>query len=294
MYSVQILVLLLGLVLVSGPADLSAAQEQPGGSDEQQGQKIPLAEEPMTRKTFAGDDLYRADHLKSLNVMKGTEAIGEISELLVDPENMKVNFAVMSYGGYLGIGREQVIVPWEDLAIGPQGELTLRFSDFDPTAARIYREDGDGEALEDEGRGDRSGRDLGPSSENGAKQGEASDAAEESREAGMVEASRLTGVALKDARDEELGNVESLVVDPLTGEIPLALIAVNDVLGLGGELRPVPLKAMEWKDDVFRTDISKEKLKEAPMISASDAGYAGLTKTEAQEVYSYYGLQISN
>ena len=43
--------------------------------------------------------------------------VGEIDELLVDPDSGQIRFAVVGVGGFLGLGSTRVAVPWQALQI---------------------------------------------------------------------------------------------------------------------------------------------------------------------------------
>ena len=43
--------------------------------------------------------------------------VGEIDELIIDPDNGQIRFAVVGVGGFLGLGSTRVAVPWQALQI---------------------------------------------------------------------------------------------------------------------------------------------------------------------------------
>lgn len=60
---------------------------------------------------------YRSSKIVGSTVVNdGNEKIGEVEDLLVEP-NDKVLFAVLSVGGFLGIGEQLVVVPFKSLRI---------------------------------------------------------------------------------------------------------------------------------------------------------------------------------
>ena len=46
--------------------------------------------------------------------------VGRIQELMVDPKNGRVTYAVMSFGGLLGVGEKLFAVPWMSLELDPE------------------------------------------------------------------------------------------------------------------------------------------------------------------------------
>jgi hypothetical protein len=60
---------------------------------------------------------YRASKIIGSNVLNdANEAIGKIDNLLVSPDG-KTPFAVLSIGGFLGLGSHMVVVPYESLKL---------------------------------------------------------------------------------------------------------------------------------------------------------------------------------
>jgi hypothetical protein len=60
---------------------------------------------------------YRSSKIVGSTVVNDTnEKIGEIDDLLVEPKD-KVLFAVLSVGGFLGMGEQLVVVPFSSLQI---------------------------------------------------------------------------------------------------------------------------------------------------------------------------------
>ncbi len=73
-------------------------------------------------KTLAAG--YRASKIIGSNVVNdANETIGEINDVLVSSDG-KQPFAVLSIGGFLGMGNHLVVVPYETLKFGDQ-KVTL-------------------------------------------------------------------------------------------------------------------------------------------------------------------------
>lgn len=76
--------------------------------------------------TNFNQDSYKASELvgKSIKNLQG-EDIGQIEELVIG-SNGEVGYAVLSFGGFLGLGDKLFAVPWASLAHQPNREyLTL-------------------------------------------------------------------------------------------------------------------------------------------------------------------------
>jgi hypothetical protein len=77
--------------------------------------------------------------------LKGTKArnfqdeqIGEIDELLIEPDSGAVRFAVLSVGGFLGLGTTRVAVPWRALGITRSRDGTITIV-LDATKERLEK-----------------------------------------------------------------------------------------------------------------------------------------------------------
>jgi hypothetical protein len=57
--------------------------------------------------------LLAASEVKGARVINfQNENIGDVDELLIEPDTDQVRFAVLSVGGFLGLGSTKVAVPW--------------------------------------------------------------------------------------------------------------------------------------------------------------------------------------
>jgi len=66
----------------------------------------------MGADTLIGNDVYNA----------AEEKLGDIKEIMLDMSTGKVNYAVLSYGGFLGMGEKLFAVPWAALKLDPVNE----------------------------------------------------------------------------------------------------------------------------------------------------------------------------
>jgi len=61
----------------------------------------------MGADTLIGNDVYN----------KANESLGTIKELMIDMSSGVISYAVLSYGGFLGMGDRLFAVPWRALAL---------------------------------------------------------------------------------------------------------------------------------------------------------------------------------
>jgi PRC-barrel domain len=53
------------------------------------------------------------------------EKIGTMDDFIVGRDEPRVLYAVLQVGGFLGLGKHLVVVPYETLILDPSGKITL-------------------------------------------------------------------------------------------------------------------------------------------------------------------------
>lgn len=61
----------------------------------------------MGAETLVGNDVYNRD----------LQDLGEIKEIMLDMRTGRVSYAVLSFGGFMGMGEKLFAVPWEALKL---------------------------------------------------------------------------------------------------------------------------------------------------------------------------------
>ncbi|WP_425256911.1 PRC-barrel domain-containing protein [Rubrivivax sp. RP6-9] len=65
-----------------------------------------------------GPHLMGADTLIGNDVVnKGGDDLGDIKELMLDMRSGRVSYAVLSFGGFMGVGEKLFAVPWQALKL---------------------------------------------------------------------------------------------------------------------------------------------------------------------------------
>jgi sporulation protein YlmC with PRC-barrel domain len=68
-----------------------------------------------------GPELLSAHTLRGEGVYnRKAEELGTIKEIMIDMRSGRVSYAVMSFGGFLGVGGKLFAVPWEALTLDTQ------------------------------------------------------------------------------------------------------------------------------------------------------------------------------
>jgi sporulation protein YlmC with PRC-barrel domain len=123
--------LLIGVVLpmfVVTPLIASAQQTQtPTTRDKAPTyDKAPSADKAKadTRAAFRNDqNLAEARNLIGMRIKNDQgKDVGEVDNLLIDPQSGKISHVVVGYGGLAGVGEKKVVVPWSDLKVASDGK----------------------------------------------------------------------------------------------------------------------------------------------------------------------------
>jgi sporulation protein YlmC with PRC-barrel domain len=68
--------------------------------------------EVMGAATLVGNDVYNMDD----------EDVGEIKEIMLDMRSGRVGYAVLAFGGFLGMGNKLFAVPWDALKLDTENK----------------------------------------------------------------------------------------------------------------------------------------------------------------------------
>jgi hypothetical protein len=109
-----------------------------------------------------------------------------------------------------------------------------------------------------------------------------------------MESSDVLGCKVENSKGENLGKIESLMLDLSEGRILYAVLSFGGFLGMGDKLFPVPVEALSFRTDekgkmqraIF--DVDKETLKNAPGYDRDQLPNWS-DRTYATQVYSHYG-----
>lgn len=75
--------------------------------------RMTTAQDPQVSETLT---LISSDKVQGTAVRRPNgDKIGEIKHLMIEKRSGKVAYAVMSFGGFLGIGEDYYPIPWEKL-----------------------------------------------------------------------------------------------------------------------------------------------------------------------------------
>lgn len=110
----------------------------------------------------------------------------------------------------------------------------------------------------------------------------------------ILSSSTITGQKVHNLKNENIGNIKDLMINPQTGEVVYAVLSFGGFLGIGDKYFAVPINALQFsdKDETIILDADKEKLENTPSFDKDN-----WPRTADDEflntVYGHYGLKYS-
>ncbi len=201
--------------------------------------------------------------------------IGEIDDIVYSGKDQKL-MAIISVGGFLGIGEKLVSVPYNELRVSANGDDVYLDSTKDALKAKPEFKYNDGEMTGHERRMNRI-----KSSANSRKSTYAN-SIEYGKMRGdkslyQVRASELIGETVEKSNGDNIGEIDDLVYSATDHKL-MAIIAVGGFLGMGEKLVAVPydeLRVSADGDNVY-LDSTKDKLKAKPEFKYNKGEKTGM------------------
>ncbi len=108
----------------------------------------------------------------------------------------------------------------------------------------------------------------------------------------VMSASTLVGDAVVNARGEDLGKLEDIMIHVDSGKVAYAVLSFGGFLGMGDKLFAIPWEALSLDEDnkQFILDVDKEKLEHAPGFD-KDNWPDMADPTWGKQIYGYYGYE---
>ncbi len=235
-----------------------------------------------------GRNFIRAADVRGAEVvnLKG-EKLGKITELVVDYRTGVTPYAVVSFGGVLGVNRDSIAVPMESFVThGEEDRFVLETTrdqlesapDFDPK---------NWDSLHDETWRDKIKKAFGRSprihQEAGSKEGKAG-----SFGVRYMLSKDLESAKIKDSHDESVGSIKDLVTDRHTCD-NVGFVLVKT--GVGGDAVPVPWTALHHVEGtLFRVPVDKSTFEDAPRLEKDEVHRLGETGF-SDSVCTYFGVR---
>jgi sporulation protein YlmC with PRC-barrel domain len=316
--------LLLLAGVVAGLASLAAAQS--GAQGQTATQTNPHAQGKNEYSHKEGPHVCLADDLIGMSVVSPQgEKLGKIEDVVIHPGG-EVAYAVLSFGGFLGMGDKLFAIPWHMLkSHGGEGMDKAAYKDKD---AKAKEKEKDEEAME------HSHKPTGPlvlavdkeklksapgfdknhwpelanadwamgvdqyyaSADAHRSTGHVTDA-DSPRDTTIWRLSELKGFNVDTPSNTKLGDIKDVGIDT-HGRAAFVVISVGGALGVGSRLVAAPWDALTFsreagKDKKHVTlSMSKERLEQAPQAKEGKENAAEMCDPAwIEKVYDYYSIK---
>ena len=116
---------------------------------------------------------------------------------------------------------------------------------------------------------------------------------EERETVSLIGSDKVEGTAVYGADDTQIGSIERVMIDKMSGKVSYAVLSFGGFLGIGDEHYPLPWQSLKYDTNLggYRTGITETQLKGAPKYSNDNAWNWG-DPARTRSVNDYYGAAI--
>ena len=222
------------------------------------------------------------------------EDLGKVEELVIDPGSGSIEYAVISFGGFLGMGDKYFAVPFSLLRAPevPEGDKWAHFT-FDVDKSRLEKAPG----FDKNNWPDVATPDWSKEVDvfyNTKRATEAASAVDANKDLRLVKASDLVGKKIENTSKDNLGDIKELVLDPRRSRVSYIVMKSGGFLGMGDKLFAIPWQAIKFdrkeKKDELVLNVSKERFEKAPEYKDKEWNRMS-DPAWVEDVYVYYGAR---
>lgn len=229
------------------------------------------------------NNVERADQLIGQAVLTSDhQQVGKIDDFVIDQDSGKILYAIIGIGGVLGVGETRVAVPTALFTNARKGSVQINVDKHKLTRAPQLTKD-----VEQKPTADFLGKSYGYFGQKAWWQEPSSIAAAFSM---ARKASDLKGMTIQNNAHQDIGSIESVVLDVPAGREMYVVISPSTDMALGNNYYALPPGAVKFAPDGKKlvADITRQKLADAPHFAKDD--WSELSNTAwSQRVYGYYG-----
>ena len=113
------------------------------------------------------------------------------------------------------------------------------------------------------------------------------------RETGnLIGSDKVEGTAVFGPDDREIGSIERVMIDKLSGKVSYAVLSFGGFLGIGDDHYPLPWQSLKYDTNLggYRTGITLDQLKGAPKYANDAFNWSDAMRTRA--INEYYGVPL--
>lgn len=213
------------------------------------------------------------------------ERLGDVQDLAIDGERGRVAYAVLSFGGFLGVGEKWFAIPTEALTLSADGKHLVLAIDTDRLKKASGFDKDRWPRLGDQTWGMRIHEFYGLQPY-WVSEGDGSTP----MDLHIQKASEIIGRPVQNAQGEKLGTIQDMVIDPDRYRVAYVVLTFGGFLGLGDKLFALPADILQMPDTggFAVLTVDKDRMKAASGFDKNN--WPDLADpTVASGIYEFYG-----
>src|ERR1700744_2049873 len=106
----------------------------------------------------------------------------------------------------------------------------------------------------------------------------------------LISSEKVTGSKVENTKGDNLGHIEEIMIDKISGRVGYAVLNYGSFLGMGGKLFALPWDVLKYdtRQEAYIVGIPEERLKNAPSYDAGSVPNWGDPQYD-KEIHDYYG-----
>ena len=107
----------------------------------------------------------------------------------------------------------------------------------------------------------------------------------------LIGSDKVEGTAVYRMNGDEVGQIERVMIDKLSGKVAYAVMSFGGFLGMGDNYYPLPWSVLTYNPDLdgYEVNLSEQQLKNAPKYFLHE-NWDWSDRARIQQVSHFYGL----
>lgn len=112
--------------------------------------------------------------------------------------------------------------------------------------------------------------------------------AQSSENHNLIGSDRVEGTKVFDLDGVEIGHVDKVMLEKVSGRVAYAVVRFGDIFGIGGDSYPLPWDKLDYDEalDGYHIDLSRDQIAGAPKAPEDNVW----DPVFGNAVYGYYGV----
>jgi len=106
--------------------------------------------------------------------------------------------------------------------------------------------------------------------------------------ASLIGSDKVEGTAVYGPDDRNIGTVQRVMIDKISGKVAYAVVSFGGFLGMGEDYYPIPWAKLDYETSLggYRVDITEDQLKGAPKFNrGTDWNWSDRSRDETVQDY---------